>query len=119
MSITLYSKFPPPEPAPRLGFRRMTEWCVNVGLSIILFLAAIILVQYVADKAIAPMTQNTRPRPNRARSPTLKKRGFRAWNNKGIYLDGKTTYVFIREYAPCTRRLQTSAAKEPRQAAPN
>ena len=53
MSITLYSKFRRQNLRRAWDFAGMTEWCVNVGLSIILFLAAIILVQYVADKAIA------------------------------------------------------------------
>jgi len=89
MSITLYSKFRRQNLRRAWDFAGMTEWCVNVGLSIILFLAAIILVQYVADKAIAADDAEHKAKAESRKVAKLEETWLSCLNNKGIYLDGK------------------------------
>ena len=75
--ITLYSKFAARTCAEAWDFAGMTEWCVNVGVNHP-FCSAIILVQYVADKAIAADDAEHKAKAESMRSLSWKKRGFRA-----------------------------------------
>ncbi len=53
MSITLYSKFRRQRLAKAWEYAHMTKWCVDVAGKLLVWVAALILVQYVTDRAIA------------------------------------------------------------------
>ncbi len=53
MSITLYSKFRRQNLRRAWEYAHMTKWCVDVAGKLLLWIAALILVQYVTDRAIA------------------------------------------------------------------
>jgi hypothetical protein len=89
MSITLYSKFRRQNLRRAWDFAGMTEWCVNVGLSIILFLAAIILVQYVADKAIAADDAEHKAKSESRKVAKLEETWLSCLNNKGLWINDR------------------------------
>lgn len=53
MSITAYSRFRRQNLRRAWHFAGMTEWCANVGKYIAAFIACLLFVQYVTDRAIA------------------------------------------------------------------
>ena len=53
MSITLYSKFRRQKLTKAWEYAGMTQWCVDVAGKLLIWIAALLLVQYITDRAIA------------------------------------------------------------------
>ena len=89
MSIALYSRF------RRKGLRRawhfagMTEWCRNVGKYIAAFIACLLFVQFVTDRAIAEDEAVAAKHKAERMAEQAESTWLSCLNNRGVYLDGK------------------------------
>lgn len=88
MSITLYSKYRRMKIRAAWELAGMAVWCKEVGKYIAAFVLALILVQYIADQAIAE--DNAYEVANRAKTDAEKAEA--SWlsclNHKGVWIDG-------------------------------
>ena len=89
MSITLYSKYRRQSYKRAWHFAGMTEWCLNVGLYIAAFFAALLFVQWVSDKAIAEdMALEAKHRAEQ-KQEQAEATWLSCLNHKGVFVDGE------------------------------
>ncbi len=89
MSITLYSKFRRQRLAKAWEYANMTKWCVDVAGKLLLWIAALILVQYVTDRAIAEDLAIEAKHKAERKQAQAEQTWLSCLNHKGIWLDGR------------------------------
>lgn len=89
MSIILYSRH------RKTGYRRawelahMTQWCVDVAAKLLVWVAALLLVQYVTDRAIAEDVALEAKHRAERKAEQHEATWLSCLNHKGIWLDGR------------------------------
>ncbi len=89
MSITLYSRYRRLKFAKAWEFAGMTQWCVDVAAKLALWIAALILVQYVTDRAIAEDLAIEAKHKAERKQAQAEQTWLSCLNHKGVYVDGK------------------------------
>lgn len=89
MSITLYSKFRRQNLRRAWHFAGMTEWCRNVGLYVAGFIAALLFVQWVSDRAIAEDEALAAKHRAERRAEHQEAVWLSCLNNKGVWINDR------------------------------
>lgn len=85
MSIVLWSKYRRMKLALAWELAGMAVWCKEVGKYLLAFLLALVVVQYITDKAIA----EDEAYAAKQKVAQVEQTWLSCLNNKGVYIDGK------------------------------
>lgn len=89
MSITLYSKYRRQKLARAWEFANMTQWCVDVAGKLLIWIAALLLVQYITDRAIAEDVALEAKNRAERKQEHAEATWLSCLNNKGVWIDGR------------------------------
>lgn len=89
MSITLYSKFRRQNLRRAWEYAHMTKWCVDVAGKLLIWIAALLLVQYITDRAIAEDLAIEAKHKAERKQAQAEQTWLSCLNHKGVYVDGK------------------------------
>lgn len=89
MSITLYSKYRRQQLRNAWSFAGMSEWCQNVGLWILGFIAALALVTYIEDALERAEQAERSAKHHQHKSDHLENVILSCLNGRGVWLDDR------------------------------
>ena len=89
MSITAYSKYRRLKLRAAWELAGMAVWCKEVGKYVLAFIAALILVQYITDAAIAADDAYLAKTEAERAAAQQEEAWLSCLNNKGVWLDGR------------------------------
>lgn len=85
MSITAYSKYRRLKLRAAWELAGMAVWCKEVGMYILAFVASLLVVQIIADKAIA----EDEAYAAQQKTAHIEQTWLSCLNHKGVYIDGR------------------------------